>query len=66
MPVDISINNQGSIVLLEPLTDAGRAWVKEHIGEDNGYQLDWPTVLCDHRYAWPIVKGMWEDGLVVE
>ena len=63
---DIEVVNGGSIVLLRPETDAGKAWVEENIGQDNGYQPYWPTVVCGARYAGDVIDGMVADGLEVE
>lgn len=63
--VDISVENHGSIFLLRPLSDSARVWVDDHIGEDNGYQPYYPTVVVEHRYVADIVRGALADGLVV-
>ncbi len=65
-PPDILIQDHGSVVLLVPETDAGRAWVEHNIGRDNGYQPYWPTVLAEPRYVTDIVLGARRDGLQVE
>jgi len=62
---DFTIQNEGSILLLQPHTEAARARVEKHIGEDNGYQPMWPTVLVEHRYITGIVRGIQRDGLEV-
>jgi hypothetical protein len=62
---DFIVENHGSIILLRPITDAAREWVQEHIGEDNGYQPYWPTVLVEPRYLGPIIDGIVEHGLSV-
>ena len=62
---DFLIENHGSIFLLRPVTDAGRDWVDEHIGADNGYQPYWPTVVVEHRFISDIVAGIQNDGLAV-
>lgn len=62
---DFSLENHGSIFLLRPITPAARSWVDEHIGEDNGYQPYYPTVVVEHRYIGDIVHGAIADGLVV-
>jgi len=63
---DIEVANGGSIVLLRPVTSEGRDWVEENIGQDNGYQPYWPTVVCEARYAGDVIDGMVADGLEVE
>ena len=60
---DITIIDGGSIVLLKPESDRARAWVEENIGQDNGYQPYWPTVVCEPRYVGVIIDGMASDGL---
>ena len=32
-----------SVCFLHPLTDAARDWVDEHIGQDNGFQPQYPS-----------------------
>jgi hypothetical protein len=61
---DFVVENHGSIFLLRPLTDAARNWLEEHIGQDNGYQPYFPTVVIDHSYISDIVVGIQNDGLV--
>lgn len=62
---DFAVDGGGSIFLLRPLTDAGREWVDQHIGQDNGFQPYWPTVVIEHRYIGNIVAGIQADGLQV-
>lgn len=67
---DVSIRNEGSIVLFTPESDAAREWVEEHIGQhigqDTGFQPYWPTVVVEHRYAADVADGMAGDGLELE
>lgn len=63
---DFRFRNEGTLALLIPQTDAAKEWVDEHIGADNGYQPDWPTVLIEPRYAGDILNGLVADGLTVE
>jgi hypothetical protein len=62
---DFTVQNEGSIVLLHPHTDAARSWVEEHIREDNGYQPYWPSVVIEPRYVCDILDGITFDGLEV-
>ena len=61
---DFFIQNEGSIFLLQPLSDAGKEWVKEHIGDDAQTLGD--AVVIEHRYIGAIVDGVQADGLSVE
>lgn len=63
--IDFEVQNHGTIFLLCPLTDSAIAWVDEHIGQDNGYQPYWPTVVIEHRYIADLVAGIQRDGLAV-
>jgi hypothetical protein len=62
---DFRFENHFSICLLHPLTDAARAWVEDHIGADNGYQPQWPSVLLEPRYCGDVLAGIADSGLVV-
>lgn len=62
---DFVINNQGSIVMLTPISAEANAWVAENIGQDNGYQPYWPTVVLEARYVDDILEGIAAEGMVV-
>jgi hypothetical protein len=61
---DLSIQNEGSIFLLRGLTEAGKAWIAEHIPDDA------PTfgaaVVIEHHFIGDIAQGAVNDGLEVE
>lgn len=61
--LDFLIDNQGSVVLLHPLTVAAQDWVVNHIPE--GATFFQEAVIIEHRYANDIVFGIHNDGLVV-
>ena len=65
-PPDFLVENHGSIFLLRPQNENAIAWVKDHIGSDNGYQPYYPTVVIEHRYVSDIVAGIQNDGLAVQ
>jgi hypothetical protein len=62
---DFILRDEGSIVLLTPCTDAAHEWLDENIGQDNGYQPMWPTVVIERRYAQDILEGVIAEGMVV-
>jgi len=62
---DFEVQNHGSIFLLIPQTDSARIWIDEHIGQDNGYQPYFPTIVIEHRFVSEIVAGIQGDGLAV-
>ena len=63
---DITVVDTGSIVLLQPNTSEAVEWIDENIGKDNGFQPDYPTVLCEPRYAQDIMYEMQNDMLTLE
>ena len=63
--VDFLCENHGSIFFLKPFTPSATSWVEEHIGQNNGFQPYFPTVVVGHRYIAEIVEGIQNDGLVV-
>lgn len=63
---DFRFENHLSICLLYPLTDAARAWVEDHIGADNSYQPQWPSVLLEPRYCGDVLAGIADAGLLVQ
>ena len=62
---DFTVQNEGSIILLHPDTELAIRWVKNNIGQANGYQPYWPTVVVEHRYIAQIVDGIQLDGLSI-
>jgi len=62
---DFVVENHGSIFLLKPLTPSATSWVEEHIGQANGFQPYFPTVVVEPRYIGDIVEGIRIDGLEV-
>lgn len=61
---DFTVENHGSIFLLTPETDAGRAWATEHLPEDA--PRFGGAFAVEPRYIRDIVEGAMADGLRVE
>lgn len=61
---DFTVDNHGSILILNAHTKDAAAWVSEHLPDDvqtwgrNGY-------VVEPRYIGPIVEGIENYGLVV-
>lgn len=62
--MDIEVRNHGSIFLLLPTSDEGRAWLKEHLPEDT--QMWCSAAVVEPRYVDSILDGAVEDGLEVQ
>jgi hypothetical protein len=54
--VDFTVQNEGSIFLLHPHTQAAQDWVSEHIPADA--QRFGSAVVIEHRYICDIVDGI--------
>lgn len=64
MKTDFYLQDEGSIAILIPLSDAAEDWVAEHLPED---ATRWGNgVVVEHRYVAPIVDGLTADGLSIE
>jgi hypothetical protein len=60
---DFRVRDEGSLVLLWPVTAAARDWVNEHLPED---RLRWMSAtVIEHRYVGDILAGIEADGLVL-
>lgn len=61
---DFDFENHGSLALLRPLTETGRAWINENVTRE-GFQPWWPTVIIEARYLRTILEGIVDSGLVI-
>lgn len=62
-PVDVRVENHGSIVLLRPISDLADVWIDEHI--DDEAQRYSGAIVVEPRYVDDIISGMEEGGLTV-
>jgi hypothetical protein len=61
---DVEVMDEGSVVMLRPLTEAANDWIDENIPDDalwfgGALAVEW-------RYADAIIDGMQCDGLEVQ
>ena len=63
---DLTFQGEGSIFLLGARTDAGRAWIAEHIAVTDETMTWGGAIVVEWRYIKDIVEGARADGLVVE
>ena len=61
--VDFTVQNEGSIFLLRPHTQAAQDWISEHIPPDA--QRFGNAVVIEHRYICDIVDGIRADAFEV-
>ena len=62
---DIEVKNEGSVVLLIPMSDRGKAWIDDNL-QLEGWQWYGNAAAVEARYADAIVDGMQDDGLEVQ
>jgi hypothetical protein len=55
----IEINDQGTVVILRPISDAGRAWLEQHVGEPEPGGV----YTCEPRMARDILQAAARDLL---
>lgn len=60
---DFYVENEGTIFLLRPISQAANDWVSEHIPADACFFGG--AVVVEHRYIQDIVQGIKNDGLEV-
>lgn len=59
---DYRIRDEGTIVILWPVSNAAVSWCDEHLPQDS---TRWGSgYVIDCRYAGPILEGMAAEGLV--
>lgn len=63
-PADFRVTNHFSLFTVEPLTDAARTWLAEHVSGEATYYG--PALIVEWRYLADLMRGADEDGLTVE
>jgi hypothetical protein len=62
---DFRLEYHTGLYLLFPLNKCSRQWLNENIGENNGVQPLWPTVVIEPRFLNQIVADLRRDKLVM-
>ena len=62
--LDIRLENFGSIVLMEPLTEHAEQWIRSKIAMEPWQWLG-NKLAIEPRYVLDIVNGMQIDGLIL-
>ena len=61
---DIRIENAGSVVLIRPMTAAGKAWVEKNVQAED-WQHFGGAIAAEPRTVQAVIDGMQADGLEV-
>lgn len=62
---DVLVNDQGSIVVFQPMTACASDWIDCMVHSEPHNWLD-DGLYVEHRFADVIIDGMLNDGLIVE
>ena len=62
---DITIENQGSVVVLRAASPAGKVWIEEYVDRDGYQPFPAGTRIVDPRCLQPIIDGAVDAGLIV-
>lgn len=63
---DVTVQNEGSIVVLYLNTEPARTWVRDHVNTDNAQWWAGNGLVVEHRYAGNLIDGLQADGLEVQ
>ena len=61
---DIQIENSGTVVLIRPMTVAGRNWVEQHVQAENWQQFG-GAIAAEPRTVQAVIDGAKAEGLEV-
>jgi len=62
---DIYVENHGSIIAIQPASEAAKAWVDEHVSHE-GWQWLGPWLCAEPRQATDLLDGAVGAGLTVD
>jgi hypothetical protein len=65
MNTDFTVENHGSIFLLQPHTADAQGSIDENLPDLESWQFHGSAVSVEHRYIVDIVDGIKEEGLTV-
>lgn len=58
MQANVTICDQGTVVLFRLNTDAAEAFVEENVHLENWQWLGNWSFAAEHRFAWDVIAGM--------
>jgi hypothetical protein len=62
--LDLVFENHGSLFLIRPLSESGRQWLNENVGDENTLTFG-GAIVCEPRYVEAIYFGATQAGLAV-
>jgi hypothetical protein len=61
--IDVQVENHGSLMLFQPLTETARTWITDNVGDEVTFFCG--ALVVEPRYAGNLFDGMVNDGLEV-
>ena len=49
-----------------PLSQSACEWIEENINQTDNFQPYWPTVVIECRYVEEIIRGIVEEGWMIQ
>jgi len=62
--LDVRIENHGSLMIFQPLTDYASAWIDEYVGPGANWYAG--GLVVEPRYGEDLAQEMRDSGLAVE
>ena len=62
--IDFEITNEGTVVMVKPLTDEAKEWVDENVHTE-GWQWMCGAFACAHRMAGDLISGIEAEGFTL-
>jgi hypothetical protein len=63
MKADFTVQNEGSIFLLRPHSQAAHVWITEHMS--GGIQQFGSAAVIDYKYIYDVINSIQQEGLLV-
>jgi len=61
--LDVRVQDEGSVVMLRPLTPEAKQWLQDHADEDAIWMGG--ALAVGHQYADEIIQGLQDEGFTV-
>jgi hypothetical protein len=61
---DFHVRNGGTVFAFTPLTTAASEWIEENVQAESWQWLG-RSLVVDHRYAEPLIRGILDSGLSI-
>jgi hypothetical protein len=63
--IDVLVANEGSVFVFNPLTQVAQEWFEQNVQIED-YQRFGPSIVVEHRFAWPLAQGLIDAGFILQ